>query len=421
MLPFHLYDLYVRGAFAGLFAYIWFPLILSFIYKIHESKKPAIYTCYLSLAYAALIMTHLASAFMFSLILGVVILSFLLAMQHGTAVKIACASGCGLGVASIYFIPAFWERKYVHIDYLTNGPLGKYVDNYLFTSDILNLKLPNFYLWLHLEVIADLVLFIIILSVVRSRGYCSHSLPYRVSKFLFLLSFFFTIPLSRTVTDFLPGLSTLQFPWRWIAIMEVSLAFLSSYIFASEERIRNPGGIMNQGSILLIFMLISAAIIGKSSPLPDNFRATIENTQKLSGIMDPVVEYIPKWVHNWDRLNPEPVSFVAGKGTYDVNLWKPQNRMITCTSTVPSKLRVGAFYYPGWEISLDGKSVTPGIEESSGAILIDIPEGDHVVGLQFVNTPLRRFAQWISIALLTLILLVYINSKKKCHNATIFS
>ena len=81
ILPFHMCELYLRGSFAALFAYIWFPLILLLLFKLCTAKRPAVNMLCLSLAYAALIMTHLASAYMFSLAAGIILVFFLLKRQ----------------------------------------------------------------------------------------------------------------------------------------------------------------------------------------------------------------------------------------------------------------------------------------------------------------------------------------------------
>lgn len=415
ILPFHLYELYLRGSFAALFAYTWFPLILLLLYKIRDARKPVLYMISLSFVYAALIMTHLASAFMFSLIVCVILLSFLIYRQFRTFMKTACAFGCGLGLSSIYFIPAFLERKYVHMDYLINGPWGRYIDNFLFTKENLHQGIPqssHFYTLLHLGVIADLVLFGLILFIAKKRGDKQHKTLFTIFTLLFVLSFFLTLPLSKPLVHLLPGISTLLFPWRWMAIMELALAFLSGYMFSgSGGKGMKPAKIRNS-SFLLIYIILSAVIIGTSSMLPGETIKQFENPAQLSYKMTPGMENIPSWAHNWLDISlslpPEPVSFVAGKGSYSVKLWEPQKRVVMCTSQVPSQVRISTFYYPGWEIDLDGKNVLPDIEKISGAILVYIPEGRHILKLQFVNTPVRSYAQWVSVSFLFLMIVPFL-------------
>lgn len=407
ILPFHMYDVYLRGSFAALFAYIWFPLILLLLFKMLDARRPALYMFCLSLAYAALIMTHLASAYMFSLTAGAFLLYFFFKRQISSVVKAACAFGAGLGLSSIYFIPVLLERKYVRMDYLINGPWGKYVDNYLFTADKLHLdnsQFSHFYMLLHLGVIADLVLFSAILLSMRMRNDNPQKLTHTMFISLFLLSFFLTISLSRPLADILPGLSTLLFPWRWVAIMEVALAFLSGYIFIWEGKRRISS------TFFLAFIALSAGIIGTSSFFPANAVAKFKNSGQFSYKMSPGVENIPVWAHKWlylhNDLTPKPVSFAAGEGNCNVELWAPQERIFDCASSAPSRVRIATFYYPGWEASLDGKNLLPDLEKNSGAILLDIPEGEHVVRLRFVNTPLRSIAQWTSVISLFLLIIL---------------
>ena len=301
VLPFHIYELYLRGSFAALFAYIWFPLILLLLYRIRDAGKPVLYMISLSFAYAALIMTHLASAFMFSLITCVILLVFLVSREFRTFLKTACAFVCGLALSSIYFIPAFMERKYAHMDYLINGPWGRYVDNFLFTKDKLHQDISQFsqfYTLLHLGVIADLVLFGFILSIVKRRGDNPHKPLFIMFTSLFVLSFLLTIPLSKPLAYLLPGVSTLLFPWRWIVIMELALAFLCGYIFSSSGKVSMTRRNIRKISFCLIYIILSAGIIGTTDMIPGEAIKRIENSAQVSYKMTPGVENIPSWAHN---------------------------------------------------------------------------------------------------------------------------
>jgi uncharacterized membrane protein len=403
ILPFHLYELYLRGSFAALFAYIWFPLILLLLYKIHGVRNPLFYLISLSFAYAALIMTHLASAFMFSLIVCVILLGFLMFRQFRTFMKSACAFGCGLALSSIYFIPAFLERRYVHMDYLINGPWGRYIDNFLFTKEKLHQDISqfsHFYTLLHLGVFADLVLFGFILFIANKRGVNPHKSLFIIFTSLFVLSFFLTIPLSKPLAYLLPGLSTLQFPWRWITFMELALAFLSGYLFSVSESAGMTADKMRNGAFFVIYIILSVVIIGTTGMFPGETIKQFENSAQFGYKMTMGVENIPSWAHNWldifEGLPPEPVSFIAGKGTYNVKLWEPQKRVVMFRSSVPSRVRISTFYYPGWKAELDGEKSWIAVENKTGAMLVNVPQGDHILKLIFGDTPLRVFSRYVS-------------------------
>ncbi len=65
-MPYHLADLYMRGAMAELWAFVWLPLILFFTYRIARGRW---FACAgLAVSYALLVMTHLPTTLIFSVV-----------------------------------------------------------------------------------------------------------------------------------------------------------------------------------------------------------------------------------------------------------------------------------------------------------------------------------------------------------------
>ena len=301
------------------------------------------------------------------------------------------------------------------MEYLINGPWGRYVDNFLFTKESLHQDFSpysHFYMLLHLGAVADLALFGLIIFMAKRAVDNQHKSLYYIFTTLFVLSFLLTIPLSQPLAYLLPGLTALLFPWRWMAIMEFSLAILSVYMFFCREGSAVTRVNIRNGAFLLIYMILSAVIIATTTMLPDEDIKRFEGPAQIKYKMTPGVENIPKWAHNWldlrEGLPPDPVSFAVGNVAYSVRLWEPQKRIVQYASSMPSRVRISTFYYPGWELSLDGMKVVTDIEEISGAIVADIPAGMHIIKLQFVDTPVRRFAQWLSVFFLFLLFVLSI-------------
>jgi hypothetical protein len=403
ILPFHLYELYLRGSFAALFAYIWFPLVLLAVYKIHAAGKPTLSMTALSFAYAALIMTHLASAFMFSLLASLILLGFIVTGRLRSFLRTFCAFAGGLALSSIYFIPALVERKYVHMRYLEDGPWGRYVDNFLFTMDKIHhdtSQFSHYYLLLHSGAIADLILFVLILSIAKKQQINPRHSLFVISASWFVLSFLLMTPLSKPLVDLIPGLSTLLFPYRWMAMMELALAILSGYLLFGTEKRNMIADEIRDCSLILIFFFISAAIIWETDMLSGETVKRFEYSAQSSYNMTPGVENIPSWARNWLELHyalpSAPILFSTGTGSYRVELWEPQKRVIKLKSSEPSRIRISTFYYPGWEAKLDEERTDITIENGSGAMIISIPPGEHTLKLIFGDTTLRAFSRYVS-------------------------
>lgn len=63
----------------------------------------------------------------------------------------------------------------------------------------------------------------------------------------------------------------------------------------------------------------------------------------------------------------------------------------------------GTSYYPGWKAWVGGNTIQIEIEKESGAMLLEIEEGEHLLELKFSDTSLSVFSKIIS-AMFSLIL-----------------
>ena len=76
-----------------------------------------------------------------------------------------------------------------------------------------------------------------------------------------------------------------------------------------------------------------------------------------------------------------------------------------------TELRFNQFYFPGWEIEVDGKKIKFDYltdAESYGLPIFDISAGVHKVKAEFKNTPVRNLADGISVIMfITIIILLW--------------
>ncbi|MFQ5744764.1 MAG: 6-pyruvoyl-tetrahydropterin synthase-related protein, partial [Acidobacteriota bacterium] len=102
--PYHVLDLYQRFAISESTAFVFTPLVLLFARRTIDAGRLADFVG-LSLAYAGLIYTHLVSALMVSLFLGLWLL-WELRHRHGSIPRVAASLLCGLGLAAPFLLPA---------------------------------------------------------------------------------------------------------------------------------------------------------------------------------------------------------------------------------------------------------------------------------------------------------------------------
>lgn len=404
ILPFHLWDLYLRGTLAELFSFIWLPLIILFMHNMFESKSK-IAAAGLSVSYAGLILTHLVSGFIFTFVAGAYLIYNYFLRDKKALLRPMLSLLLGLGLSSFYLIPAIAERKFVHIEYITNCTVGDYRKNFLFSLDNVGAILESFYLKLNRGAALEAALFLFIVLIIReNRHRLSDKSHQNFFIFLFISAFLLTVPLSKPLWSVLPGFSTLQFPWRWMPVMELSLSLLIGFIFSLEGR---PGFRAHSLKkrvfmyLFAVFSIVSLLTISRSSILSDEFLAGISNPEKVMDLMEPPIEYTPVWVKDIGKImsekEPVKVSVLSGIARADVVEWKSEKRVIHVNALTPVLLRISTFYYPGWNARLNGKDIPVNAERSSGAMVIESPAGEHVIELRFADTPARRYMKIISL------------------------
>jgi hypothetical protein len=111
--PYHLLDHYLRGAFAEFTAYALLPLVLLGIRLIADGRRggPAV----LALGYAGLAMSHLPTALLAS-VTAIPFYVLFRALAPRALLRCAAAGLIGLGVASIYVLPAILLQDWISIE-----------------------------------------------------------------------------------------------------------------------------------------------------------------------------------------------------------------------------------------------------------------------------------------------------------------
>jgi hypothetical protein len=63
----------------------------------------------------------------------------------------------------------------------------------------------------------------------------------------------------------------------------------------------------------------------------------------------------------------------------------------------PFTLRLHRFFFPGWQVYAGGKALPTGPSGELGLVTAELPAGDYAATVRFGETPLRRFADIISV------------------------
>ena len=123
--------------------------------------------------------------------------------------------------------------------------------------------------------------------------------------------------------------------------------------------------------------------------------------------MDEKPEYLPVWANLENirtRDRHDRIVTISGHNTTRVTEWAPESRTIEVRALTDTVIRISSYYYPGWEVTVDGEEKPIDVEKETGALLVRVCEGDHTIRTTFGDTRIRRIAKYGSlISLLFLI------------------
>lgn len=416
--PYRILNIFIRGAIPEFFAGVFIPLILIALYLVIK-KRNILGLFLLSTSIALLILTH-----PFMLVVGSVLFIpytlFLLweELKRGQKVIVAKSSLflfifslLGVGLSSYFFLPLQKEIQYFYYglsenhltpnSYLTLQSFFQNRWEYFTTLDIVHRGfIVNVGL---LETIVFILSFLMIpLFIFRKIAVRS------IFIFAIVVSVVLIFLLSRFSTFFYENINTLsnvQFQWRMLS----SFIFLPPILLAYLLTLFNKKIIMIL-VILLIYISSFPQLYGKNhTNFPDGFyhftplnlHATVMNTI-WSGESE---SYPRKKVQG---------QIIEGKGELRLIEYKNTRREYRISSSDPVKLVDYTFYFPGWNLYIDGNKETIEFQDPKyrGVITYTVPPGNHEVLLLFENTKTRQLGLVLS-AISAILLLAMLGLYKK--------
>ena len=100
----------------------------------------------------------------------------------------------------------------------------------------------------------------------------------------------------------------------------------------------------------------------------------------------------------------ERLTFIEGEGQVLTSKVTPTYYDFVTESTEATRMRVNTFYFPGWQVSVDGMKRPIDIEKLTGVMEFWLEPGKHRIQVQFTDTPVRNVGEWLSLFALGLLL-----------------
>lgn len=457
--PYRSLDVYVRGALAESFAFVFYPLILLFIKNL--SEKPNLRNLILlSLSTSGLILTHSLMVFPFA-IFAVMFYLYQLYINKSQQKKILLFTSyfllLTLSLTAYFSFPSLFEKKYTLVDNILTRELANYKLHFVYLRQFWNSpwgyggSIYGLLDGMSFEIgKTHLILLVILLPFVILNTFTSFSinsaknlykkfskthqletsqpatiqpatnkLPLLPFAFCLVLSVFLASFHSQFLWNFIKPLWYIQFPWRFLSFTTLFLPLVIVLLFNS---VKIPEKFIN---IIVIIVVMVVIFFNHQYFQPARYLEVTDQNyitrEDISWrISKTSFEFVPKGVKTIlsdigttqvdITKNEIPTkSFQILKENLKVSEIKnlPHQKIYQVQSIKGGQLRINTYNFPGWEVSIDGQKTFLNDQNKLKLITVKIPAGAHEVTVKFQNTPIRTLGNYLS--LFSLIMLVFLS------------
>lgn len=410
--PYHFLDIYIRGSLGEVWALGFFPAFLWSITKFVEEKN-RLFIPVSSLFLSLIIFSHNILALMFFPFT----ISYTLFLIRRAADKkkrhltfFSCSIFLlSLGLSSIFWAPAIFERGYV---------VGLEIYNYKsHFVELYQLIFPSWGSGFSADSATEGLSFQIgvtnITTLILSVGLLLLKIRGKKENFginvFFILWSFLTIVLMLNVSGFIwehiPFMKYFQFPWRFLSLVILTCSFLAASLVAVGK------GLKTKVLSLFLILLPLPLGIGYANSAYHHLRDDnyyISRSNFIDGTNTPGDVFNTIWFNK--KLSREKEKFTIREGDALVTIHSLRSTKYEASIVTNENVTVQAntAYFPGWQAFIDRERVETR-SNKDGLIEFLMPKGKHDFTVKLTNTPVRIVAIYISFISFFIILTFFIN------------
>src|SRR6185369_8176031 len=388
-LPYRMVDLYVRGAIAELWGFVWMPLMLFFGERLfrrfrvdHQTENGSVAKRIqpgnqghlpgwwallnisgLATSFGAFIWMHPPTAYQFSLAFGLflLVLSWRRRDLRGL-VYAGAALALGLTLSAAYLYPAAIDQDLIRNEYVSET--WPYHSSYVLMHNLFNIGSQNSVSTLtdSIWVFGSIMILICTITLMAKPSVSKPASP-RLREQVVLwtvvagFASLMMTALSHPIGRFIPRIEIGIFAWRMLTIAGLGVALLSGACF---EAVLNTGTVRQKprllgdrslaivvasgGIVFGIFVIAARGFSARPSFVPSpahvNF-AAIPRSANEDVFALPIVER---------------AELAEDNGSVSIDRWEPQHRSIRVELSRPDRLLLRTFDFPNWHATVDGKA-----------------------------------------------------------------
>jgi hypothetical protein len=434
-----LFTVYKRAAYAELAGGFWIPLLLLYLLRDRNPEKGLWARAFdgstvpLALVIAGAWLSNSPVGVMASYLLAAMAVAIaVVGKSWAPVLRAAVAGALGLTLPAVYLVPAAWEQLWANVWFAVSVPHYRIENSWLFARH------ADAKLYAHDVVLTATSWIAVIMLAVAVVGlmiaWLRGTLPGERRWWLPLalippVVLFLLLPVSLPVWNLLPKLRFLQFPWRWLLVLEAPMAvFFASAVWPRSRRAR----IAVIAACGILFVAISAyagshwyvdcANTEKSilTAMEDGNGVVGKREYAPPGVPYPLVDVPgpsvcltrdPQSPEGQDGPGPVPAWSPLARctGSFVAAMHLPEHKRLLGVADRAGYLIARLRSYPAWHVTVNGQPVTPAVERQYGLMAIPVPQGHVDISVDWTTTTDVVVGRWLSgIALLCLIFLWFL-------------
>jgi hypothetical protein len=377
------------------------------------------------------------------LLAAIAVAAALLARSWAPMLRAALSALLGLGLAAVYLLPAVVEQRWIDLRQAIDDPGERIENSWLFARHADPALAEHDTVLLKVSIIAASMIAVALIGllVCWGRGKLPDARRWWIPLALIPLAvLLLQLPLSLPVWNLLPKLRYLQFPWRWLVVLEAPMAiFFTAAIWPARRWLR-----VAVVALCAAFFLTATAFVAKDfyqacddqdavAPMVSAYRSgagfmgaseyappSADNTLIATGlpaacmVTDPaaVLGVIPNGVEA-DEAIPD---WNAAQGSCDATLsWQsdqPEHKRLSALVPHAGFLILRLRGYPAWRIAVNGRPIASLPQRDDGLIAVPVPQGSVDLAVDWTTTPDHILGRWLSALAVLLLTALWLLERK---------
>lgn len=390
-LPYRMVDIYVRGSLGEITALAVVPfLFLAYYFLI--SKPSLFFSAVSSLLLGLLLLSHNIQSLLFFPVLLVFIALLLYRTKNKPIKEVVLSLVVGLGLSAFFVIPALIEKRHI---LLATIPIA---DRSLYFVTLQQLVIPSWgygvptdttnpftYQIGVAQLLGLVVLVFSFFQLYKSNAKKGSIELYVALSFvsMIVMAVLMLFSFSAPVWKILPLLSEINYPWTLLGPIGFLISLVIGFLAVQKKPYQIVALVL---AFLSILFVLPYAKPGEIIDRGDDYYLTNMATTTSS------LEYTPLWVREFPLQSFSQKIEATQSAVIEQVVTRSNKTTFQITTETEIPVTINTIYYPGWEVSIDDKSVPVSYMNDKGVMQIQVPQGKHQVRVLFTETPVRLFA-----------------------------